>query len=295
MQNVAQRNNIHCKLSYDDQIRRFVFTGTEFAELKDHISALLSLPSTGFVLKYVDNESDLITLSSDEELSVAIEVSDKVLRLIAEKSDQNTGSTPGGTPEHLPAWRQKPGGGRGRGGNRGRGRSGIQYERLDKWESQKVHANLKLDMFRNLLAQIPPDEELASNPKEKLRKHQLQMKINRLEGRLLRMEGFNDKRMEKGKRKCEKRQYKDKTPPPPENMEQIHQIKMQIASLKPAIYQLKVSKKQKKAELQHCLQTGTGDKEAVWQEILVLKEKTAELKKEIKPLKETIHLLKGKK
>jgi len=294
MQNVAQRNNIHCKLSYDDQIRRFVFTGTEFAELKDHISALLGLPSTGFVLKYVDNESDLITLSSDEELSVAIEVSDKVLRLIAEKSDQNTGTNTGSTTEHIPAWRQKHGG-RGRCGGRGRGRGGIQSERMDKWESQKVHANLKLDLFRSLLAQIPPDEELVSNPKEKLRKHQLQTKINRLEGRLLRMEGFNDKRMEKGKRKCEKRQYKDKASVPPEHMEQIHQIKMQISALKPAIYQLKVSKKQKKAELQHCLQTGTGDKDAVWQEILVLKEKTAELKKEIQPLKETIQPLKGKK
>jgi len=43
------------------------------------------------------------------------------------------------------------------------------------------------------------------------------------------------------------------------------------------------------------LQQGSGDKEAIWQEILVLKERIAEVKKEIKPLKDNIKALKEKK
>jgi len=81
----------------------------------------------------------------------------------------------------------------------------------------------------------------------------------------------------------------------PEALQQLQLYKAQIASLKPTLYELKSAKKAKKAQLQVALQQGSGDKEAIWQEILVLKERITEVKKEIKPLKEGISALKEKK
>jgi len=90
--NTMNKKQIHCKLTYQDQIRRFIFNGTEFAELRGHVSNLLSLPVDGFVLKYVDNESDLITITSNEDLNLALELSDKILRLVIENSPTATGT-----------------------------------------------------------------------------------------------------------------------------------------------------------------------------------------------------------
>jgi len=81
----------------------------------------------------------------------------------------------------------------------------------------------------------------------------------------------------------------------PEALHQYQLLKAQITSLKPTLYELKSAKKTKKALLEAALQQGSGDKEAIWQEILVLKERIAEVKKEIKPLKENIKALKEKK
>jgi len=81
----------------------------------------------------------------------------------------------------------------------------------------------------------------------------------------------------------------------PEALHQYQLLKAQIASLKPALYELKSAKKAKKSQLEVALQQGSGDKESIWQEILVLKERITEVKKEIKPLKDNIKALKEKK
>jgi len=99
------------------------------------------------------------------------------------------------------------------------------------------------------------------------------------------------KKHEKHEKKHEKK-YENYSP---EVLHQIQLLKAQIASLKPTLYELKSAKKHKKAQLDVALQTGSGDKEAIWQEILVLKERISEVKKEIKPLKENIDSLKSKK
>jgi len=57
--------------------------------------------------------------------------------------------------------------------------------------------------------------------------------------------------------------------------------------------QIKAQKKAKKDELQICLQSGTGDKEAIWKEILTLKESGHELSKQIAALKDQIRALRG--
>jgi len=76
-------------------------------------------------------------------------------------------------------------------------------------------------------------------------------------------------------------------------MQQIQVLKAQIASLKPVIYQLKVTKKSKKNELELYLQNGQGDKEAIWNEILKLKESINETQKLISSYKDQIHSFRG--
>jgi hypothetical protein len=55
---------VHCKLAFNGQNRRFSFYGTEFTQLCEQVSQLIGLPVNGFVLKYVDNEADLITVKT---------------------------------------------------------------------------------------------------------------------------------------------------------------------------------------------------------------------------------------
>jgi len=70
---MSQTTGIHCKVICDDQVRRFQFSGTEFSSLQNQVKQLLGL-NREFVLKYKDNEDDMITISSTEELACAIDI-----------------------------------------------------------------------------------------------------------------------------------------------------------------------------------------------------------------------------
>lgn len=118
------------------------------------------------------------------------------------------------------------------------------------------------------------------------------MKIHRLEGRLLRWDGMQEKKFNKKKNKDEKKKKWDKKLSP-EDLQQVQKLKALIASLKPVIYQLKLTKKTKKSELEMCLQSGQGDKEAIWNEILRLKESINETEKQIMGLKDQIQAIRG--
>jgi len=81
--NTTNNTGMHCKVSCNNQYRRFLFVGTEFSSLFSQVQQLLSL-NREFVLKYKDNEGDLITISSNEELVCALSYSEAgVLRLTA--------------------------------------------------------------------------------------------------------------------------------------------------------------------------------------------------------------------
>jgi len=67
-----QSTGIHCKVVCNDQIRRFQFSGTEFCSLHHQVKQLLALDRE-FVLKYKDNEDDMITISCTEELTCAVD------------------------------------------------------------------------------------------------------------------------------------------------------------------------------------------------------------------------------
>jgi len=85
-------NTVHCKVSYNGQIRRFALDCTEFSSLKDTINRLLSL-NDEFVLKYLDDESDYVTLSNKEELKTALIVSPTLLRILVDKKVDAAPST----------------------------------------------------------------------------------------------------------------------------------------------------------------------------------------------------------
>jgi hypothetical protein len=295
---------IHCKLTYNDQIRRFIFYGTEFAELRGHIGTLLSLsPGDGFVLKYVDNESDLITITSNEDLILAMDISDKILRLVVETVPGQfpAATVPLGSPSTFdPTSCPPPGGARyfGRGGGRGRGghhhfhHQGGQYPHYhpqergpyftgDKKEKAKMRIQSKIDYFKTTLEQLPADD---------WRRQNMLMKINRLEGRILRWDAVCEKKLTKQQQKAEKKEKKHEHKKlSPGALAQVQTLKTQIATFKPVLYQLKATKKAKKSELELSLQTGQGDKESVWNEILRLKESIHETQKQISSLKDQIH------
>jgi hypothetical protein len=280
------KKQIHCKLTYKDQIRRFIFHGTEFAELRGHISNLLSLPLDGFVLKYVDNESDLITLTSNEDLSLALDISDKILRLIVESPSSSVPKSPELPLPHLPSYPDPVSFSyRGaHGGHHHYHHGGGYQSHQDRGQCQpekaKNRIQSKIDYFKL---------QLEQNPQEDWNRQQLLMKIHRLEGRLLRWDNIQEKKMNKKKWKDEKKWEKKGHGLSTEALNQVQTLKAQIASLKPVLYQLKVTKKAKKSELELYLQSGQGDKESIWNEILKLKESINETHKQILSLKDQIH------
>jgi len=287
------KRQIHCKLTYKDQIRRFIFHGTEFADLRGHISNLLSLPFDGFVLKYVDNESDLITLTSNEDLSLALDISDKILRLVVESPSSSVPKSPELSPVILPSYPDPSHSFSYRGGAHGghhyhhHGGGYQPHQERGQYQPEKAKNRIqsKIDYFKL---------QLEQNPQEDWKRQQLLMKIHRLEGRLLRWDAMQEKKMNKKKWKEEKKwEKKGHGFISPEALSQIQTLKAQIASLKPVIYQLKVTKKAKKTELELYLQSGQGDKESIWNEILKLKESINETQKQILSLKDQIHAIRS--
>jgi len=76
-----QSTGIHCKITYNDQIRRFHFVGTEFASLKESIARLYFL-NDEFVLKYLDDEKEYVTLERQEDYLTALVITPSILRIL---------------------------------------------------------------------------------------------------------------------------------------------------------------------------------------------------------------------
>jgi len=281
MQTTTSNNTIHCKVTFNDQIRRFEFKGTEFTQLKNHVSSLIGLPADGFVLQYIDDESDVINLSSNEDFGIAVEVSGGLIRLIATAGSVPPSTGNSGTRRHY-CRKQYQGYGKG-----GKG------ERL----SPKERHQKKLELLKKFLAEMPQDNALT--PQQEKRKNHLRNKIQKTESRLSNWQEREKKRNSDKRRRWEKKELHQKDRKssnqfPPEVEQQIKDLKSQINSLKPAARELRIQKKQKKSELETCLQAGTGDKEVILQEIVDIKEKLGQLNAQMKPIRDNIRTLKGK-
>jgi hypothetical protein len=328
MNNNNNNNNIiHCKLAFNGQNRRFSFYGTEFTQLREQVSQLIGLPINGFVLKYVDNESDLITVSSNEEFAIALAISEKVLRLKAESiSSSNPSSAPssplvedcaGGHHHHK---MQHHHGHHGHGnhghhdnlghhghyghqgnhghhgqhghhGKHGHHGHGRNHNKGDRSLSKCDRKEKKMELLKLFLSQMPPDESLT--PAQASRKEHLRQKIQKLESRRAHWSEKEEKcKRRKWEKKCKKDHQKSQLLSPEAN-QQVLQLKLQILALRPELCQLRLSQKQKKLELRNCLQTGCGDKDVIWQEILDLKVKMNQMKSQIQPLKQSVKDLKA--
>jgi len=306
-------NIVHCKLGFNGQNRRFSFYGTGFTQLCEQVSQLIGLPVNGFVLKYVDNESDLITFATNEEFAIALAISEKVLRLRAESISVSAPSSP--VVEDCGLHHHKihhghhghehghgPHGHHGHHGHQGHhGHGSYGHGRYHQGERSSIskcdRKEKKMELLKLFLSQMPPDESLT--PAQALRKAHLRQKIQKLESRRA---NWSDKeencKRRKWEKKCKKQHSKHHKHQhqnlSPEVRQQIHQLKLQIIALRPELCHFHLQKKQKKLELKNCLtQTGCGDKEAIWQEILDLKVKISQMKSQIQPLKQSIKDLKA--
>jgi hypothetical protein len=74
---------IHCKIQNGDEYRRFLLTSSQYTVLLKQIKTIFNYDADQvLVIRYKDDEGDLVTLSSDEELLFALEIfSGSVLRL----------------------------------------------------------------------------------------------------------------------------------------------------------------------------------------------------------------------
>lgn len=185
---MQKSTGIHCKVICNDQIRRFQFFDTEFSSLKDQVKKLLGL-NNEFVLKYKDNEGDMITISSTEELTCAIDVSQKIdgglIRLSVFSVEPSPIITPTPAPPSFQEYGREyscpRGRGRGRwGGGGGRwSREGNSGEiHCHRGEKRKAKLMFKKDMFKAYLSTLEGKE---LSPEDERRKQMYQSKVQRLE------------------------------------------------------------------------------------------------------------------
>jgi len=77
-------NGIHCKVATQDTVRRFFVKNPDYNALLDQICSIFGFSKDSVVVKYADDEGDLVTVSSDPELQFAIDLSPRVLKLKVE-------------------------------------------------------------------------------------------------------------------------------------------------------------------------------------------------------------------
>jgi len=303
---------IHCKVSCYDQFRRFKFVGTEFSSLFSQVQQLLSL-NKEFVLKYKDNEGDLITISSNEELACALSYSEGgVLRLTASTSDdrQPTAVAEPATTE----FSQVPCHFYGRRGGKCHGRGG-RYGRFaqdpEARECFKARLTFKRDKIQSHLAEIAESGDL--DPNQQYRQTMLKEKLGLIEARLARFdeggcarwekrsskweakaEKHKHKHMEKSRKEhghCRNPEKREKVVLTEETRAKIAALKSQIAALKPSFKEVKYQIKAKKAAMKEAKAVG-GNTEQLSNEIAKLKEIRKAQKNQLRPIKEQIHALK---
>jgi len=294
--------SIHCKVSCNDQFRRFLFVGTEFSSLFAQVQQLLTLDKE-FVLKYKDTDGDLITLTSNEELACALNYSDRdLLRLVVVPKD----NAPVTSDPDVPVC-GFPCAKRGRCHGHFHGRHGREHMH-GGWGPEMFKARLtaKRDFFNSQLDELEKVPE--KTPEQQQEVLRLQMKLKRIESRLERgwekkeMKGKRcgkwadkmEKRRQKMEKRMRKKEQKDKCSTQNLSIEtqtQIAMLRSQIDLLKPAMKEVKSQISTKKDALKEAKATG-GDPHQLIKELLVLKEKRRAQKNEVKPLKQKICELK---
>jgi len=264
-----ESKGIHCKITYNDQIRRFHFVGTEFVSLKESIARLFSI-NDEFVLKYLDDEKEHVTLESQEDYLTALAITPTILRLIICKPTARSciPSAPSCFPTSSPfcgeRGKEKKRGGKHYSHGKGQYKS-KHYRRFQGSDSplpehRKQRLEQKLIFLNHCIDALSAVEESQLTPWDIRRKERLLKKRERTTACL----GGN----------CPRKQ------PKPELTEDAKQfnavVKQQLGEVKSEIRDVKG----KIRELKILLQDKRGDKET---------------EEQIKQLKEKKYLLKGQR
>jgi len=92
------------KLRVNEEIRRFVFSGCSFKELKEKCMKMANIAEgSNITLKYEDTEGDKVTISSDTELEYALSLSNQLLRLQITLDNPNPSTQQAPIPQAQPS------------------------------------------------------------------------------------------------------------------------------------------------------------------------------------------------
>jgi len=281
-------NTVHCKVSFNGQIRRFALDCTEFTSLKDTIARLLSL-NDEFVLKYLDDESDYVTLSNKEELKTALIVSPTLLRILVEKKD----AAPSAISEDCLSkkyqkrqYKKHEGkdhhghhghhGHQGHHGHKGHGPQGHhghkgygQDKHPQSEEERNVRIQKKLAWINQCLTDFGSDDSLLT-PHALVKKQRLLKKKQRIEA------------FQRGDCYHQKKRQGLLTP---EEEQKNRALKVQILSVKMDVAKLKARKR----EIKMMLQDKVGDK-PLMDELVALQEKKKLLCTQKRALVDQMHI-----
>jgi len=276
-------NTVHCKVSFNGQIRRFALDCTEFSSLKETIARLLSL-NDEFVLKYLDDESDYVTLDNKEELKTALTLSPKLLRILVDKKDAPSTisddclSKKYRKRQHKYHERKDHHGHHGHHGHKGHGSHGHHGHHGYKGYGQKhpqsdeernVRKQKKLAFINQCLADFGSDDSLLT-PQALSKKQRLLKKKQRIEAK------------QRGDCYHQKKRQGLLTP---EEEQRNRALKVQILSVKMDLAKLKARQR----EIKMMLQDKVGDKPLI-DELVALKEKKKLLSTQKRALVDQMHI-----
>jgi len=250
-------DTIHCKVSYNGQIRRFALDCTEFSSLQETIAKLFS--DNEFVLKYRDDESDYVNLDSQEDLTTALSISPKLLCIFAHKKD----AAPTISDDSMSLMYRPKHHERGQYDHHGpyghhhgpyghhRGHPGQPHSHLKSNEWRTFRQQKRLSLMNQCLADLGSDDSQL-HPRALLKKQKLIRKKQIIEA-CLRGECYDQK--------------KKRGLLTPEDEQRNSSLKVQILTAKMDLLKIK----SRQGEIKMMLQEKAGDK-ALLDELAALKE-----------------------
>jgi len=158
--NNAQTTPVHVKVAIDNEFRRFLLNPPSYEHLHSTLKNLFNLPSD-FRIKFQDDENDWVLVSSDTELSYAIELSGSPLRLQVTLLTEDSPTSAPVSLESEP--KQKWGRGGCRGGRGRGGREGFKIspeERL-AFKSSRITARISMLEAKLNSEKLPSERERA--------------------------------------------------------------------------------------------------------------------------------------
>jgi len=170
--NKSTKSNVHVKVEYNQEYRRFQVETLSFEHLQNTLRTLLNIdPAQPVKILFLDDEKDWVLLTSDSELAHAWELSPTLLRLTVKPCASPTlVSIP-----HLPVVPasatvceaaafahpfMRGGPCRGRGGRGGKGRCDPSM-RIQFFENKLVRLTEKRDALKAKVAGMPEDRARA--------------------------------------------------------------------------------------------------------------------------------------